>query len=773
MKILILVHGFPPRERAGVELVASEQARDLAARGHDVLVFARSARPGGPGPGVQTFDEKMGAVRLRRVEHDPLSLDHFSQAWCSPALDAVFAATLDEFSPDVVHVQHLVALSTRLLDACRARQIPWVVSLHDFFFLCHRLFLLDDQGRRCAGPDAGLRCAPCLAELGATPDEARQRFEAMVRVLGFAASVTAPSRGHASRYEAELPFLAGRIEIVPPGLDLPVPRTRARINSTGNVRLLFVGPLLPHKGVDLLLQSLRRIGTAEPGEGKALGENSIDENPKHGDGEPGPEARRPAALAGGWQLQVRGDLVPQFESFAAFVHELAHGLAVDFRPGFPPEDLAEVLAAADVLVLPSRCDESWSRLMREARFAGLAVVVPSSGGPAEDLIDGIDALLVAPDDVSALSVALGRLVADRSLLLRLQTARPPMVSAPALVAARLEAILETAVARSTPALPRVTVAYVVKNGLPELAESLAAVRAQQGNFELVEILAIDSGSRDGSREALEQAGVRVVDIPAESFGHGRTRNLAAQAAAGDFIAFLTQDATPHGAQWLDPLVRTLESDPLLAGVWSRHIPRPDCHPMERRSLSEFPPFASREPWVAQARGNPQYAAHPEPLWWFSNNACLIRRDLLLRQPLPEVWFGEDRAWAKKILEAGWRTQLVRDSVIRHSHSYGAVENLRRHYDHARAMRDVFGWRDQAGLGECARGSLRETRRDLTWLRSQEGTTAALRWASRALKYQTAAWAGRWLAAREPRLPARLKGRLSLHEQRLVGMDASR
>ncbi len=730
MRILVLVHGFPPQEQGGVERVAFEQARELVARGHAVQVFARASRPGGPGEGGATSDDEIDGVPVRRVVHDPPAVACFTDTWRSPVLDVAFAAALDEFRPDVVHVQHLVALSTRLLDACRRRGLPWVISLHDFFFLCHRTFLIDDTGRRCAGPEAGLRCGPCLKELGATPDEARLRFEEMAQLLAEAARVTAPSHAHARHFESELPFLAGRIEIVPPGLSPPGRRVTPQQASETPLELLYAGPILPHKGIDVLIEALGRVA--------------------------------PGRVA----LEVRGGAVAQFEKFAAHLRQAAAGLEVRWRPGFVPGEIDEVFARADALVLPSRCDESWSRIAREARHAGLAVVAPATGGPAEGLCDGVDALLVAPDDAVALATAIERLATDRGLLTRLQDAAPPKVTSLAEAAAAVEAILERALVRPN-RRARVTVAYVVKNGLPELADSLAAVRAQQGDFDLVEILAIDSGSSDGSRAVLERAGVRVIDIPPESFGHGATRNLAARTATGELIAFLTQDATPLGVRWLEPLVAALAEDPLLAGVWSRHVPRQGCHPMERRALATFPPFASEGPWIAQARGNPAYAEHPEQHWWFSNNACLIRRQVIEQTPFPEVWVGEDQAWARAVLEVGWRTRLVAASVVEHSHGYRAGENLRRHFDHARAMRDIFGWRDTAGLGECIRGALRETGADCRWIRAHEGRAAVLRWAPRALSYQAAAWAGRWLAAQERRLPARLRRGLSLHESRLV------
>ena len=86
----------------------------------------------------------------------------------------------------------------------------------------------------------------------------------------------------------------------------------------------------------------------------------------------------------------------------------------------------------------------------------------------------------------------------------------------------------------------VSVVIPVKDGGALLERVLGAVRAQGE----VELLVIDSGSRDGSREVARAAGAELIEIPPEDFGHGRTRNLGAERASGELIAFLTQDAVP-------------------------------------------------------------------------------------------------------------------------------------------------------------------------------------------------------------------------------------
>ena len=94
----------------------------------------------------------------------------------------------------------------------------------------------------------------------------------------------------------------------------------------------------------------------------------------------------------------------------------------------------------------------------------------------------------------------------------------------------------------------VSVVIPVKDAGPLFERVLDGVRSQGP----VELVVIDSGSRDRSPELARAAGAEVIEIPPEQFGHGRTRNLGAERSSGDLIAFLTQDAVPVEG-WLDAL----------------------------------------------------------------------------------------------------------------------------------------------------------------------------------------------------------------------------
>ena len=82
------------------------------------------------------------------------------------------------------------------------------------------------------------------------------------------------------------------------------------------------------------------------------------------------------------------------------------------------DDVASVLAAADVMVMPSR-QEGLGVAALEAMAVGLPVIASRVGGLPEAVKDGETGLLVPTGDSAALAAAIGRLAADPMLARRL------------------------------------------------------------------------------------------------------------------------------------------------------------------------------------------------------------------------------------------------------------------------------------------------------------------------------------------------------------------
>ena len=108
------------------------------------------------------------------------------------------------------------------------------------------------------------------------------------------------------------------------------------------------------------------------------------------------------------------------------------------------EDTAALLAAADMLVCPSR-HEPLGNVVIEAWSAGLPVVAAASAGPAALIREGETGLLVPVEDAAALAAAIGRLAGDPALKKRLSAAGRAAYAAEfseATVVARYRAFLE-------------------------------------------------------------------------------------------------------------------------------------------------------------------------------------------------------------------------------------------------------------------------------------------------------------------------------------------
>jgi len=96
------------------------------------------------------------------------------------------------------------------------------------------------------------------------------------------------------------------------------------------------------------------------------------------------------------------------------VRELNIADSVSLTGGLAKEKVAQLMAAADIFVLPSRL-ESFGLSLLEASAAAVPVVCSSAGGIPEVFTDGVNALLYPPGDDDAMAKAIIRLIQDREL----------------------------------------------------------------------------------------------------------------------------------------------------------------------------------------------------------------------------------------------------------------------------------------------------------------------------------------------------------------------
>ncbi|MFM8322758.1 MAG: glycosyltransferase family 2 protein [Chloroflexota bacterium] len=231
----------------------------------------------------------------------------------------------------------------------------------------------------------------------------------------------------------------------------------------------------------------------------------------------------------------------------------------------------------------------------------------------------------------------------------------------------------------------------VKNGAAYLPDTLPAILSQEVDCAF-EVLVIDSGSRDRSLEILAGFPVRLVCIPPHEFNHGDTRNLGIRLACSTsrYIVFLSQDAQPYDRSWLANLLAPLRQDERVAGVFSRHIPRPNASVSTVRQLVQHTQSGGVQRLVKEMPASPaEYEANKFHYIFFSNTSSALRRSVWQKIPFRRADFGEDAQWADQVLRQGYRIVFEPASMILHSHSYPLSEQFRQNVDHAFAMNRLF------------------------------------------------------------------------------------
>ncbi|HXT20588.1 MAG TPA: glycosyltransferase [Thermoanaerobaculia bacterium] len=259
--------------------------------------------------------------------------------------------------------------------------------------------------------------------------------------------------------------------------------------------------------------------------------------------------------------------------------------------------------------------------------------------------------------------------------------------------------------------PRVSVLLLTRDGMATLPAVLDQLAAQRTDF-AVEVVAVDSGSRDGTAELLAQRVDRVLTIAPREFDHGATRNLGVEACRGELVVLLVQDALPVGIDWLAQLTAPLFADPTLAGTYARQQPRPEASALTRFYLDGWVATAN-EPRVQAVADAAAFAALSPyerlAVCTFDDVCSCIRRAAWRAIPFRPTPIAEDVEWARDVLLAGWRLRYTPEAVVIHSHERSARHELRRTRESHARLAALFGLRTIPTAGALLRawaGALR-------------------------------------------------------------------
>lgn len=413
MKIIHVPFGYYPDPVGGTEVYVAALAQGLGRYG----VINEIVAPG-DAPAVYIHDDI--PVRRFAVQQTVTDVSEFYGPGDGQAA-AQFGSILDEIRPDLVHLHAFTrGVSLALARVTKRRGIPMVFTYHTPTVSCQRGTLMRWGDRVCDGRLRLDACTCCtLQGLGMSRRTAQivGRIPAAVGHLigrtrrsgGIWTALRMRSLMHlrhqtyrafmdemlcivaVSRWVKEILLLHGlredRIFVSRHGLPHAGDHSEASCISPHEspLHIAYLGRLDPTKGPDILIRAMRAV----------------------------PEAPVALHLYG----IVQGDAGDAYRRHLAI---LAEGDArIAFLPPVPNEQVGALLRRYHALAVPSRWLETGPIVVLEAFAAGLPVIGSNLGGIPEWVRDGIDGLLIDPEDTEAWGQAFQKLADDRAHLRKL------------------------------------------------------------------------------------------------------------------------------------------------------------------------------------------------------------------------------------------------------------------------------------------------------------------------------------------------------------------
>ena len=415
IKIFISVHHYPPNYTGGAELRAHRTARALQQRGHTLQAFAIEKVDEGPTQGIGWQDEEYEGVPLRRIRfRAEAAPDRLAFTYNNPWIGDHLREFLAQVKPDVFHLFGGYLQSGSAIHAAADLNIPVVVSLTDYWFLCHQIQLIRLDGHMCTYPSQQVVCTQCFVEdkrRNRWPEQLfpglmryywqldknqaqrfMQRREYLLEALNRADAIIAPSR-FLGNVHIQWGVDPGKIIHARQGRSFPGLTADGLVKQPADhLRIGYIGQLTEIKGVHVLLQAVRQL----------------------------PDARL--------SLQLYGDAT-KFPSYVKRLRRIAgHDPRIQFETPFRQGQLTQVFQELDVLVVPSLWYENSPNVILEAFGLRTPVIASELGGMAELVQHERNGLLFQAGDPHSLAEQLQRILDDPALLPSLAAQIEPVKS---------------------------------------------------------------------------------------------------------------------------------------------------------------------------------------------------------------------------------------------------------------------------------------------------------------------------------------------------------
>jgi len=332
MRVLKVIHGFPPDYMAGSEVYSYHLVKELINQDIETFVFTRVENEFDDN--YKIYNEKFENITIQRVnkpKRDYLYEDKFYD----DEMDKIFRKYLENVKPDIVHFGHLSHLSTNLIRIAKEFNIPVVYTIHDFWLFCVKGQMINQDGLICANPSVE-NCTQCSNYVVNTK-QVKDSMKHMKEIIDLIDIFISPS--HTLKdFFINQGVNKDKIEYLKYGFNTKkIIYNKKVFTQKSKINFGFMGRVIPTKGIKVLVDTFKKL----PNE----------------------------------QLSIYGSIGEQ--------KRFLETKNIIFKGAYNNNNINEVLNDIDVLIVPSIWYENAPLVIQEAFLAGIPVITSDIGGMAE------------------------------------------------------------------------------------------------------------------------------------------------------------------------------------------------------------------------------------------------------------------------------------------------------------------------------------------------------------------------------------------------------
>lgn len=373
MKILQIIHGYPPEYNAGSEVYTQSISNELS-KSHDVVIFSREENDYQPDFTVRETLTETG------IRHFRINMARGKDGYNHPEFNHLFLNVVKSIKPEVAHIGHLNHLSTGIVDVLKDLRIPMLYTLHDFWLMCPRGQFLQrnfNDGNHyalCDKQENSLCAKSCYSmyNSGIDTEEDNRFWEnwISIRMKTTKALVSdinlfhAPSKYLMNRFIRDFRIPPEKIFYLDYGFPVHYLRP-AKHEKNDSFKFAYIGTHTPAKGINLLIEAFNQ-------------------------------------LSGNVELKIFGRTNGQNTN--ALVQLANKGICkVEFCGEYQNQDLTtKVFNRVDCIVVPSIWGENSPLVIHEAQACHIPVITADYGGMQEYVKENYNGLLFKHRDSESL-----------------------------------------------------------------------------------------------------------------------------------------------------------------------------------------------------------------------------------------------------------------------------------------------------------------------------------------------------------------------------------